>query len=386
MFKISYTTADFAPNDLPAPGVPLVIEPNGLIFRVGTYWLFDMALNKFAATETLRSYADALADWLRTCDANGWDWANVHDAHLNAYRRHMLTEPSSFTDRPYARSTINGRLIRIELFYRFAAQHRHIAHYPFTQSQGQVGRAEWQRLRHNSAGPAKRNSRRHRAASSTSHWVQQTLLSNILSSLPSMDRLITIWIALSGCRRHEILALTLSQITKALNFDRPIVEIELVVTKGSVPRRIYVPRSVVDLTYHFMTGERAQSMREARKKGRQLRDHDKVWFTKRGAPIAARTYSEHILNASRAAGQPIRLHDLRHTYAISMLLLLKKLSANDPESEINSLQIVRLLLGHASIATTTRYLESMDVSSPILLRAIEQWTLVVSGTHEKLSA
>ena len=74
-------------------------------------WLLDVAIlnGRTRSPATWRSYAEALYDWLRTCEVNGWPWEAATEAQLAAYRNHMLTTKTTF-GHAHAESTINGRL------------------------------------------------------------------------------------------------------------------------------------------------------------------------------------------------------------------------------------------------------------------------------------
>jgi site-specific recombinase XerD len=74
--------------------------------------------------ETWRSYAEALYDWLQTCETNGWAWDAIDEGHLRAYRNQMLYHPSSLTGRAYSPRTVNSRLRRLAMFYSWAFRRR----------------------------------------------------------------------------------------------------------------------------------------------------------------------------------------------------------------------------------------------------------------------
>ncbi len=96
-------------------------------------WLFYIALDRgwTRSPATWRSYAEALLDWLQTCEANGWVWDEIEEGHLRAYRNQMLYHPSSVTGRAYSARTVNGRLRRLAMFYNWAWRRGLIARVPF---------------------------------------------------------------------------------------------------------------------------------------------------------------------------------------------------------------------------------------------------------------
>ncbi|MEU0936082.1 hypothetical protein [Embleya sp. NPDC005971] len=82
----------------------------------------------------------------------------------------------------------------------------------------------------------------------------------------------------------------------------------------------------------------------------------------------------------------LRIHDLRHTYAVFMLAILTRLVVREENERRaggsayaaghvarNPLLIVQRLLGHRSPATTYRYLYYLEQTEAIVARALEEW-------------
>ncbi len=362
------------------PAVPLVVDESARLFEPGTLWLLELALHGYLAVNSLRSYADAICDWLRTCATNGWAWNSVHDGHLYAYRNNMLQEPSAVTEALLARSTINARVTRIYLFYTFAARRGFLPAFPFSQRKRAFTNGERSMLSH--LGPREIQTSVHRLKdiSAPPRLVEPTLLNGLFQRLKPLDRLIVEWIAITGARRFEILALRTSQLPRIESITRPLYRVNITVTKGSRPRDLIVPGSLIARTWHYVLGARAMAMQDARHAGRLLQHEDIIWQCSTGRPIAARTLSEHFLKAARDAGRPVRLHDLRHTFAASMLILLSSLNSGEHDRDVNAIQIVRLLLGHISINTTLKYLDTMRLESPELSTALQAFSQLSNAT------
>jgi len=106
-------------------------------------WFQHLALvqGRTRSPATWRTYAEALYDWWQTCEANGWKWNRIGYKEVAACRNRMLSGTSDLTGRPYARSTINGRLRILALFYGWCAQRGLIATMPFITGELAVGRA-----------------------------------------------------------------------------------------------------------------------------------------------------------------------------------------------------------------------------------------------------
>jgi hypothetical protein len=106
--KLAYTDAAFTHHHVAMTGVPVVLDDDMAIVEGPQRWLFYIALDRgrTRSRETWRSYAEALYDWLQTCQANGWAWDEIAEGHLRAYRNQMLYHPSSVTGRAYSARTV----------------------------------------------------------------------------------------------------------------------------------------------------------------------------------------------------------------------------------------------------------------------------------------
>jgi hypothetical protein len=131
--KLTYTSRAFTHHGVPMTGAPVILNDAMVIAAGPQRWLFYIALDRgrTRSPATWRSYAEALFDWLQTCQANGWQWDEVEEGHLRAYRNQMLYHPSSVTGRAYSPRTVNGRLRRLAMFYNWAFSRGLIARLPF---------------------------------------------------------------------------------------------------------------------------------------------------------------------------------------------------------------------------------------------------------------
>jgi len=131
--RLAFSNAAFTHEGVKMPEVPVILNDDMSIVETPQRWLFNIALDRgrTRSPATWRSYAEALYDWLQTCQANGWTWNEVDEGHLRAYRNQMLYHPSSVTGRAYSRRTINGRLRRLAMFYTWAFRRELIDKLPF---------------------------------------------------------------------------------------------------------------------------------------------------------------------------------------------------------------------------------------------------------------
>src|SRR6266511_4487394 len=133
MVNLAFTNAAFTHHGVPLTGVPVLLNEDMRLVEGPQRWLFYIALDRgrTRSPATWRSYGEALYDWLQTCQANGWGWDDIEEGHLRAYRNQMLYHPSSVTGRGYSARTINGRLRRLAMFYKWACRRGLIGRVPF---------------------------------------------------------------------------------------------------------------------------------------------------------------------------------------------------------------------------------------------------------------
>jgi site-specific recombinase XerD len=82
-------------------------------------YLHEHAIQRAHSADTLRTYAEALYDWLDALEQSGISWSKADAVDLVAYRNRMLNEPSGHTGRPYGIRTINHRVRNVLRFYEW---------------------------------------------------------------------------------------------------------------------------------------------------------------------------------------------------------------------------------------------------------------------------
>ena len=92
-------------------GVPVILHDDMTIAEGPQHWLFYIALDRgrTRSRATWRSYAEALYE--QTCQMNGWEWDQLEEGHLRAYRNQMLYHPSSYRRADTRRPTTTMRLL-----------------------------------------------------------------------------------------------------------------------------------------------------------------------------------------------------------------------------------------------------------------------------------
>lgn len=333
-------------------------------------WLLELAVlnGRTRSPATWRSYGEALYDWLRTCEANGWRWEQASETHLAAYRNHMLASKTAF-GHPHSESTINGRLRRIIYFYQWAARNDLLQDWSLGNESVVVSRdTRWELLGHLSLSQRRdvprillREYRRQpRGFARGEIMAIRSELTN------ERDRLIMDWGVYTGARLAEIHGLTVDRVPHARpGLASSFVQVDLHVTKGRRRRWLWVPLELVDRTWRYIERDRRRLLRNS------LRLPE-LWVGRWGRPLTRSSIEGIFRHACLRVGVDGHFHILRHTYAIVMLRILTYVNRERGiAGSTNALKALQILLGHASLASTAIYLQSLEVDEPTMGSAME---------------
>ncbi|MGA7411921.1 MAG: tyrosine-type recombinase/integrase [Bryobacteraceae bacterium] len=364
MAELLFTSDAFCPNGLSVAEVPILVDHRMHLVEPACAWLLYISLvrGRTQSPNTWRTYGEALYDWWQTLEANGWSWNDIGVHEVAAYRNKMLTSVSFLTGRPCSRSTINGRIRIISLFYSWCKAQTLITNTPFGDRGVFVKRfAPARVLVHLGAdgGWQQANDLTVRHTKPLPRPIAPWAIRQVVARLNARDRLIVEWAVMTGARRMEIAGLKRSVIDRirANREDLPVVPIRLDITKGGKVRYIYPPLALIDRTRAYIREERAVILRKARTRQTSFRETDVLFITRRGKAMTPRRVGMMFGQACAAAEVTGTFHSLRHTFAGIMLGFLQQQTGRHPE--MNPLLTLQTILGHADIATTGIYLKML---------------------------
>lgn len=353
-------------------GFPILFDREMAIVEPAFRYLLNLAVipGRSHAADTLRTYAEHLHDWFDALEQTGLDWRCADEGMIAAYRNRMLAAPSPHTGRPYARSTINDRVLTVCRFYTWAHRHRLIADLPFGYDDVSVRRVRPHgMLAHLDRRPAivSANVLTIAEAESLPRPLRVDQLRRLFTALEPPYGLIAQWALATGMRRKELCGLQLAQVPVVahLSLERdPLVGLPLTVTKGDRPRNVYPPLRLIDRTHWYIAEERAALVKRLRRARPDYRPPPALFLNASGAPVTRPRLSAAFSTAFRKAGLKGSTHWLRHTFAMTMLIRLQRQAVTSPD--LNPLKIVQVLLGHASIQSTAIYLRCVEFHSDAL--------------------
>ncbi|MER8403095.1 tyrosine-type recombinase/integrase [Mesorhizobium sp. M1348] len=373
MAELLFTTDDFAPNGIPRPHVPMLLDREMRLVEPACAWLLHVALvrGRTRSIQTWRTYGEVLYDWWQTLEANEWAWNVIGVAEIAAYRDRMLSGRSDHTRRAFARSTINGRIRTLALFYRWCVNAGLTENAPFTASELALSRSRPQGfLAHVDAtgGQQVVNELTVRHTPTLPRPLSPAMLRRVMANLGSRDRLIVEWAVATGMRRMEVAGLGQRAIPRS-NSDA-LTAIKIEETKGGKPRTVYPPSPLVDRTRTYMREERTIIVRRARSRHGDYREPDAVFLTESGRAISPRRIGAMFAAAAAAEGVTASFHALRHTFATAMLRFLQRRAQHEPE--LNPLLTLQVILGHADLTTTAIYLRVLATDLTFVEASVDE--------------
>jgi len=372
MAELVFATEHFKPFDVARARVPMLLDGSMRLIEPACAWLLHVALvrGRTRSRETWRTYGEALYDWWQTIEANDWVWNQVGTGEIAAYRDQMLQQPSGHTGRPYARSTINGRLRILSLFYKWCSANGLIGQAPVSTGELALGRSRPAGfLAHidASGGTQVVNDLTLRNTAMLPRPLPPQDIRRVMAGMGARDRLIVEWAVTTGIRRMEAAGLRLSTLPRGDAV--PMMAVQIDATKGGKARKIYPPSPLVDRSWAYVREERTAIVRQAKARNAGYGEPDSLFLTDQGTPMTARRVGAMFADAAERSGIAARFHALRHTFASAMLRFLQHQAAAG--ADINPLLTLQTLLGHADLATTAIYLRVVATDLSVIEASVD---------------
>ena len=340
------------------PQFPLLVDRNGKLIQPALFFLVDRCINagRVRSKRSWLTYGQALYDFFLYLESKGlrWDEAPTPGKPSVAvgYREAALQEAGN---KP---KTVNQRLRVIVRFYQWAYKKGRISSLPYDLEQVTVFRRNAGFLAH-TRSPS-------RSVSSPNIMLREIdapirILS--LKQISELARVVTnpthqliVRLALeTGLRRSELITFPEKYVvdTSDRNDLGSHVRVNLspkeMSLKGSKPRIIYIPVSLMDRLWQYSRFYRpALSNRNAEESETAL------FLTQQGERFSPSGLYSIFQRASRKVGFHVMPHMLRHSFATHWLHSVPK------DRRRESLLWLRDVMGHSSFTTTERYLHFID--------------------------
>lgn len=329
------------------PAFLAIVDGSGLPVWGPTMYLARIALaTRGVTTDTPRTYAESLLDWLRYISAASLSLTTVEEETLQLYRAD-LTNRRNQRGNQMATATVNLRVAVVVQFHLWAQKNGVIS--PLGEYLRSIDRVP--------RSLAPRVIARHPKA------LNADQIGGIFQFAANTYKLAFRWALVTGIRRFEVANLRCSQLPsmEAMRLHSDGLISFNILRKGGKEATIYAPISLVEETHwHILTTRPIP----------QPGFEDFIFLGRGGMPLSRQSLSREFKRCADRIGVAANLHHLRHTYAIKVLSYLDS-AANKQEGEAqNSLKILQVLLGHANSETTEIYLEAMAITKPAVVDAL----------------
>lgn len=359
-------------------GGTTLFENSGDLFLPTAAWLANFPSPKAGSNQTAKTYAHAIDHFFRFLLSIGLDWTAVRIETLFAYWRARRRIPP--IEQRLSKRSWNTHSAAIASFFYFAFRNGLIETLPFER--GEVGDRSFEVIEaRQGTGLNELIGRPIPKWITIDQYMTKVRPAAMASRNPVRDVAICDLLVTTGWRRGEAAA----QLKKDWpDPDAPefkghkTIPYRLTLgTKGGTPRPIDTPlrKPVVRTIRHYIEADRALAVQ------RWGRDPDEAFLTDDAMPLGAEGVSRVVKAAFLRAGVDGSAHPLRHTYAVHQLHAMgrKYVSAKSFSDDafravlLDPLRTLQLLLGHASIETTTIYLDMLPDVSDFLEESVEDW-------------
>ncbi|MDI3510785.1 MAG: integrase/recombinase XerD [Betaproteobacteria bacterium] len=355
-------------NYFDLPLMSVIVADDGLPQAEACNFLLEKARSSRGITgDTVRSYGEALCDWLEYLQTKERQCSDVTEETLGLYRLHLLSPKPK--GRGVRANTANHRLVVAAEFHRWGQKTQTMqsplgAFLDYERRREGAGRLLDRRYRNNTRYLAAVDKRLPKV-------LTQEEIVRIFHVAPHPFGLMFRWAIATGMRRVEICDLRLGQLPSPAAVSRQEGALMMIDVrrKGGRCLSVAVPSRLVEETSWYVTTERTGA----------TRDKDShVFVGQRGKPISRVRMSKVFRECATSIGSTATLHHLRHTFAVNVLSALDQYEGSG--QAMNPLKCVQVLLGHASLETTQIYLEALSMSSDAVRQALDY---LYGGTIER---
>jgi integrase/recombinase XerD len=354
-------------------GFPLLFTRDLHLIEPAIAFLHEHGVQRAHTADTVRTYLEILYDWFDALEQSQILWSDADAVDLVAYRNRMLKQPSAHTGRPYSIRTINHRVRGVLRFYAWAVRNAWLSDSPLVgrASDYAVARRD-HRIRRLPADEVHRRIFLLRQFESLPRPLTSAQARELLARLSPPYDLMARWQLYTGLRVSELLSLTIRDIRKHDVARRSVPalphHIINVTRKGRKPGYVIASESLLEETTGYLCLHRSSWLQRAVRR-RQAAQRSDLFLNRRGSAVKKNSYQQVIHRAGEACGFKTTTHQLRATFACMMLARLERLEKQG--AAINPLLIVKILMGHEHIQTTSVYLRTISVETHILTEVLD---------------
>ncbi|HBN8535431.1 TPA: site-specific integrase [Pseudomonas aeruginosa] len=359
--RIVESDQDFKINGVSYPGFPLLIDNGGGVLEIPLLFLIDTLIRSGTANDrkTWKKYGAILYDFLGFLEAKklSWDYVPAEGSGevppLSHYQSWCLKYCKN------TRGYVNHKRNFVERLYEWALKNKLISALPFSPSCGSSAPAARLAYGHATAGKSGKSKRNLAAYSKPMKYLVHHQIDRMLKGMVNPTHRSVAYLAVAtGLRAEELASFPVAYIQSCEDLPDGISTIEVPLSpvdmdlKYDKPRVISITVGCMRAMWQYKVTERA---RLVKKNGTSPKE---LFVTKNGLPFVSDGFGKPFQRLGEKLGFHIHPHMLRHTFALNMLVALRRKKAQGKLTGEPILVLMKLL-GHSSVQTTLIYVDAL---------------------------
>ncbi len=361
----------FRINGIPYEGFPIILDDDQKIVEDAHWFLIDHCIKRGRVNSkgSWHRYGKDLYDFFGFVITNKFNWKAERRVGvlsvIESYRDWSLNECGLKS------STINQRLRTIILFYRWALKIGIIPSVPF-ESETVIVRKQNHFFQHIGSSTNQSESADILLTEKREpiQFLTRDQVKICLNAIENPTHRLLLRLPLqTGLRSEEFRTFPLSYVVSPTsdadgqlkNHNVVLCRPEDMRLKGSKPRKIHVPRLLMDDLWEYSVFDREKRIK------RSNHSPETLFLTRDGNAYSASAIKRVYNSVSDKVGFRVTPHMARHTYATYTLHGLRERGYKG-----DALMYLRDRLGHSSVTTTQRYLHLLEEIDADLMIAFEE--------------
>lgn len=341
------------------PGFPLLVNDVGAVLDVPLRFLIDVLIVSGRANDskTWKKYGDVMYDYFGFLEAKElmWDFVPAEGSGqvppISHYRIWCLKHCGN------KNGYVNYKCNLIERLYKWALKTRCIKGLPFERSVDHSMPCGKLAYGHNVAGAGEGARRKLPAYPKPIKYLTHYQIDQLLKGVTNPTHRAVLYLAIAtGLRAEELASFPVDYIQNCDGLPGGVATIEVSLSpkhmdlKYNKPRVISVTVGCMRAMWQYKVTHRERLIKKNGSNPKEL------FVTKSGLAFVSDGFGKPLQRIGERLGFHVHPHMLRHTYALNMLVALRKKKAQGRLFG-EPLLILMRLLGHSNVQTTLIYVD-----------------------------
>lgn len=341
------------------PGFPLLVNESGEVLDVPLCFLIDVLIGSGTANDkkTWKKYGAIMYDYFGFLEAKKllWNFVPAEGSGqvppISHYRIWCLKHCGNLS------GYVNDKCNLIERFYRWALKTKLISELPFEVEVDRAIPSNRLAYGHNTAGAVRGANKNLPAYPKPIKYLVHHQIDRLLKDVTNLTHRSMLYLGVAtGLRAEELASFPVDYVQSCEGLPSSVATIEVLLSPEHMDLKYNKPR-VVSVTVGCMRAmwQYKISCRERliKKNGSSPKE---LFVTKDGVAFVSDGFGKPLERIGKRLGFHVHPHMLRHTFALNMLVALRKKKVQGKLFG-EPLLILMRLLGHSNVQTTLIYVD-----------------------------